>query len=613
MRRWQKVLTVALAAGVLLVASGWAVRRSPALKEGVRTALQATGLDGVVMPVLERAGLATPPLPEYCLPIVPTDRVSARRLVVVALHEALERSDYEEAARLNAILAQEAYQRADRVLEAWEQVRDPETGLVPFATHPRTARWEPEHTAADLYPFLLLSAHLLDSESKDLWLETMYSEREICGPMPCVVHFRPTRVEERDLPEVVFGASEYAKDGLLAITERLGPGPWLERQEEIMDALLDDARVQTKVGLICSNEAEVNGEMLQVLSRLYWMTGENRYLEMAERIAEAYLFEVFPHTGYLPPMYWDFEGEQLLSSHSEVRFRDHGSEIIPGLVELYLLEKAQDRPQAARYREPLQRMLDATLASGRADDGLWYSIVDLETGQPVDKGVIDTWGYILNAYQAFDLAEGTDTYATEIESVMQAVTTYKSFTWEGQLQDGYADTLESMLYLLPWVDIPEGHRWVDDEIEVMFAKQLSSGFVEEWYLDGNFSRTTLLYAAYKTQGITYHPWRWDVQVGAAYDRDSEALYVYASAETPWEGRLQFDPPRHRTIWNMTYEYPRLNGTPEWFVVEPEHSYLIVNLDKGESSVYSGQTLADGLLVSLGGENGRSLRLKVTQQ
>jgi len=611
MKRWQKAVVVVLALVVSLAALGLAVWRVPVLKERARSFLRATGLEGVVMPLLERAGLATPPLPEYRLPILPPGRVSARRLVVAALHEALARGDFEQAAQLNGILAQEAYQRAYRALGAWEQNRDPETGLVPFATHPRTARWVPEHTAADLYPFLLLASHFLDPEGEEAWLEAMHAEREICGPMPCVIYFGPARVVERDLPETVFGASEYAKDGLLAVTERLGPGDWLVRMREVMDELLDSASVQTRSGPICSNQAEVNGEMLQVLSRLYWMTGEERYLEMAERIAEAYLFEILPNSQYLPPTAWDFEAGQPLGG--EIRFRDHGSEIVPGLVELYLLERELDRPQAERYREPLRLMLEAVLANGRAQDGLWYSVVDLETGQPVDPGVVDTWGYILNAYQTFDLVEGTDTYAAEIEAVMRAVTAYRSFPWEGQLQDGYADTIESMLYLLPWFDLPECHRWVDDEIEVMFGKQFPSGLVEGWYLDGNFIRTTLLYAAYKTQGVTSWPWRWDVRMGAAYDREGGALHVYVGAESAWEGVLRFDLPRHRLFWNMPLEYPRLNGTPEWFVVEPEGMYRVVNLDTGEAALYSGQALAEGLPVSLGGEGGMSLRLVVTEQ
>ena len=100
-----------------------------------------------------------------------------------------------------------------------------------------------------------------------------------------------------------------------------------------------------------------------------------------------------------------------------------------------------------------------------------------------------------------------------------------------------------MLYLLPWYDIPEAHYWVDEEIEVMFLKQGADGFVEGWFLDGNFMRTALMYGQYKTQGLTLDPWSEQVRVGAALDRESDTLYVYLAAEEDWQGRLRFDTPR----------------------------------------------------------------------
>jgi hypothetical protein len=64
---------------------------------------------------------------------------------------------------------------------------------------------------------------------------------------------------------------------------------------------------------------------------------------------------------------------------------------------------------------------------------------------------------------------------------------------------------------------------------------------------------------------------------------------------------------------MPFEYPRLNGTPEWFTVEPDDVYTIINLDTGEEIAYTGQQLAKGLAVTLGEDEGSTLRLKVVQE
>lgn len=475
---------------------------------------------------LQQAGILPPPLPLYQEPIAPTDRVTARRLLVTTLHDALARDDYAQAAALNAALGQEAFQRTYRTLKAWETVRDPKTGLAPHATSSFYNAWDSEDVAADLFPHLLIASITLDRDGAESWIQALENERAICGDLSCRIELESGVVVKKDLDTRIFGTSEYAKDGLLAIVEQFGPGPWFDRMEEGIDAVLGAAYVEVEAGLIPSNGTEANGELLQVLSRLYWATGDERYLQMAERIAEAYLFEVFPHNQGLPADYWDFGAKRPL--HEDERFRpdaetaaqaepfrlvDHGGEIIPGLAELYFVERMQGRPQADRYREPLQQFLDRILVTGRTEDGLWYNSVNVSTLEPFDDRLADTWGYILNGYQTFDLAEGTDRYAAEIERAMRAAATKHSINWEGSGHDGYADAIESMLYLLPWFDIPECHYWVDDEIEVLFLKQRPDGFVEGWYLDGNFAHSVDVRPVQKpglalgTMGGTRSSWR----------------------------------------------------------------------------------------------------------
>ena len=342
----------------------------------------------VAKQIQQKTGLRSLPFPGT--PILPPDRLSTRRHVVVSLQRAVERGDLKDAAFLNSLLAQEAFQRAYRTLKAWQNFRDSETGLVPKSVHPKVAYWNPKDTAADLYPFLLVASQYLDKNNERLWLDSLDKEREICGPMPCKVHFQPTRVITEDLSKQIFGASEYAKDGLLAVVERSGRGSWFIRLEEIMQNIIDTAHIETKSGRLFSSNTEVNGEMLQVLSRLYWATQKYEYLKMAERIAEAYLFEILPLNQYLPASDWDFINGAPASS--SFRLRDHGSEIIAGLTELYLLEKMQARPQADRYREPLKKFLDLILVVGRTNDGLWHNSVDIKTHKPSNVKVVDTWG-----------------------------------------------------------------------------------------------------------------------------------------------------------------------------------------------------------------------------
>ena len=314
---------------------------------------------------LQQAGILPPPLPLYQEPIAPADRITARRLVVATLHDALERGDYEQAATLNATLSQEAFQRAYRALKAWEAARDPNTGLVPHAVSPFYNEWDSEDVAADLFPHLLIASIYLDPGHRALWEQTLDSEREICGSLSCRIELGSGTVIEEDLDTRIFGTSEYAKDGLLAVVERFGSGPWFDRMSEGVDAILSAAYVETQAGPIPSNGTEANGELLQVLSRLYWATGDERYLQMAERIAEAYLFQVFPNNHGLPADYWDFQAQSPL--YEDERFRpaaesgvqaqpfrlvDHGGEIIPGLAELYFVERCKTALRLISTKNP---------------------------------------------------------------------------------------------------------------------------------------------------------------------------------------------------------------------------------------------------------------------
>ena len=54
--------------------------------------------------------------------------------------------------------------------------------------------------------------------------------------------------EEADLDRMIFGSCEYAKDGLLPLTELFGDGPWCARLRSIADSMIEHAPYETPYG-----------------------------------------------------------------------------------------------------------------------------------------------------------------------------------------------------------------------------------------------------------------------------------------------------------------------------------------------------------------------------
>jgi hypothetical protein len=135
---------------------------------------------------------------------------------------------------------------------------------------------------------------------------------------------------------------------------------------------------------------------------------------------------------------------------------------------------------------------------------------------------------------------------------------------------------------------------MDHQIKTMWGKQQEDGVIEGWHGDGNFARTSLQYALWKSKGITLQPWRDDCRLGA--ELQDGALYISLSTDSPWEGKLIFDIPRHRDHLNLPLDYPRINQFPEWFTVETEKDYIVQVGTRKNHKTYSGRSLSEGLTV-----------------
>jgi hypothetical protein len=519
-------------------------------------------------------------------------------------------SDAFNQAASNGRLANEAFVRSDRLMMDWLSVADPRSGLLPrMAMGQDRDIWNAKDCAADLYPFLVLTAwftrpELYEGRMHDILLtETALTAR--LGRLPDTYSFSKQGFAESkvDTASIMFGGSEYVKDGLMPITELLDAAPWRARMLNIVDDLWRYAPVETPHGRIVSVDPEVNGDMLLVLSRLYWMTRDARYLEYATRLGDYYLLG----------------GHHPTRDFATLRLRDHGNEVVSGLTELYATLLKVQPAKAAAYRAPIHEMLDRILEVGRNEDGLFYNVIDPRGGKAVSAGIADNFGYVLNGYYTVYQLDGTTAYRDAVGKALGALDgKYRGFDWENLGADGDADAIEGAMYLYNREPVPSAAAWMDYQIKWMWSKQDSAhrprleqfrgrGIVEGWYGDGNFNRTSLMYALWKTQGTSVRPWRADVRYGAV--RQGEGIALSIEADSAWSGALRFDVPRHRTILNLPADWPRINSFPEWYTVDAAARYRVLDASTGRGRVVSGEELVRGLPVEL--RPGQRARLVVS--
>jgi hypothetical protein len=467
----------------------------------------------------------------------------------------------------SAILASLTISKVQRWLhEVALKKIEPDTGLY----HP-DGNFNYQDAWADCYPFLVWAAWLTDLEALN---------GPVRGALHAEIEHCPTGFFTD--PANTFGGSEYVKDGLIAIVEVTGKDEWFDRMKAVEDEIWSRPTIDTPYGKIPSTNLEVNGEQIQVLVRLYTMTGEARYLDWAERLADSYLLP----GGFVPE-----------------RLRDHGCEIIGGLGLLFGVESVHRPAKAREYLPYMKEMLDTVLARGTNADGIMHDQIG-------PRGRLsDGWGYNYVAYLCYDMVAGAPVYRGQVERVLRnlAKPLYRNHPWEGSSIDGFADSVEGGLYLLNRFPVREGLRWADREVAVNIAY---AGNPEKLWgtmkLQSNGVRTAIMHALMHTRGLIARPWRQDLTLGA--QETDGGLTVLLRSEKPYQGRLVFDIPRHRLYLRFRHDWPRMNTLPEWFTVEPGQTYQ-VRMGTGPEQGWTGQQLHDGLPVDLPQEG--EIRIRIT--
>ena len=501
-----------------------------------------------------------------------------------------------ERAAINGAKAEEVFRRTRRMLHAWLAHADPRTLLLPdrlpgYTRDPEGLHtYRPHNSGADNYPYLVATAWFTDRATYDGRLRDMLRNEirytNAKGGIPGNLDLATGKLG----PPSLFGAAEYAKDGLIAITELLGRTPWFYRMADMTADLMGEAPVASDFGPLPDAGAELNGDALQTLVRLAPMTGDPRFLAWARRIGDAYVREVLPRNHDLPGYTWDFTKHE---GPDRMRLRDHGNEMVVGLELLFALESERGGERARSFRAPLERMLDRILASANPD-GLLYDEIRPSDGKPLSEHLSDNWGYVYGAVYTHYMVTGEERYRAAVRRVLQALPRYRGHDWENGSQDGYADSIESALYLVAREPVPEALDWIESETQRLIAFQRDDGIVEPWYADGNWARTLLLYAMMKTQGCFLDGWQEGVKLGAV--RDGARLRVSLDAPAGWRGRLRFDHARHRRDLNFQRNYVRLNEWPEWYTVDENTLYRLTDA-AGQETIRLGSELEEGLPVS----------------
>ena len=503
----------------------------------------------------------------------------------IGIPEDSRRAELYRQAGKNARLANEALFRSRRYIDGWLAHADPDSGLIPRNLTASRDFWNGRDSAADNYPFMVLTAAITDRPLLEgrlldmLRTETKLTSRLDRLPDDYSFSKRGWRREKLDLNEIIFDGSEYVKDGLLPITEWMGPSPWSERMIGIVDDVWKHAAIETPFGRLPTLNFEVCGDLLQANSRLYWFTGDRKYLDWAIRLGDYYLLGTNHPTR-------DFK---------QLRLVDHGCEVINGLTELYVAVARVMPEKKQAYEKPMHEMFDCILEKGRNEDGLLYSWFSPATGEH-SKDLCDTWGYDYDGFYTMWLIDKTATYREAVRKALGSLKgRYVGACWGEKSADAYADSIEGAINLVNREPVESAMDWIDSQIRMMWAIQKADGVIEGWHGDGNFARTSLMHALWKTQGVTVQPWRADVRLGAV--REGDTVYLSLSSDGPWDGRLVFDRPRHKLVMHLPLDYTRINQFPEWFTVEAVKQYQ-VRLGPDRINVVSGEDLTKGIPVKL---------------
>ena len=229
----------------------------------------------------------------------------------------------------------------------------------------------------------------------------------------------------------------------------------------------------------------------------------------------------------------------------------------------------------------------------------------------------DTWGYVLFSYENYERVTGDQRFHARLEKPLRWLLDNRKrqgeiarTLWPRALSsDDWSDSYESMIVL--WNRYPQvgdGFAWLDWATRQHIHRRNEHpeyGPFTGGHFDGSVGRTLCMHMMRCSQGMRAAPFGDGVGVGAV--RAGDELRVSVRTKAAWTGRLQFDGPRTRYAAG-TLDWARLNEMPQWFVAEPQRSYVI-RIDDAEPRIVTGTELIGGLAVTAGSAG--EIRVRIT--
>ena len=387
-----------------------------------------------------------------------------------------------------------------------------ESGLF----RPTGAEWNYRDTAADCYPFYVWAAYFTDQQVLDtVMIDALEAEQRLCNHLdriPVSYDMDAGPKIEMDFDAMIFGASEYAKDGLVPIVEITGRDyPWFQRMQEIVDDIFKHAPYET---------------LRQ--DSLHERRGQRR--PAADPAAAVF------HDGRAEVSRLGAPPGRLLSVARRVRadaavgprLRDHrrtGPAVCGG--------PHGRSGEGATSTGPTWSTC-STRCCGAARIPTASSSATCRSTGPHDNvddsataGATISWVFSTTTWPWAPAATRGDPQADD-ESAQAALL---KFNWDHGSRDNVADSVEGGLYLLRRFPVPEAFVWADREIATLLVDHADPERLWGVHkLEANTVRTVLIHTMLHTRNTIARPWQQGLQLGAA--PCGEGICLFCNRDRP---------------------------------------------------------------------------------